>query len=177
MNIYRCHHCCRFPDHYTQLSQRLKIYWITIMIGKRGIMQTYSKFLGCLDLQHSSFQHYLDHQYLFQCKDTVLDCLRLQNSRQQLIKKHKRKNIYIFPDNEKLFSNYRDKFWRPYQHKNLPFGNGASSSRHWHKVQRSVSTSSPQQSPPSKSHPPWLFSSSHTPSPFQSRLKHPKIQS
>ena len=146
------------------------------MIGKRGIMQTYSKFLGCLDLQHSSFQHYLDHQYLFQCKDTVLDCLRLQNSRQQLIKKHKRKNIYIFPDNEKLFSDYRDKFWRPYQHKNLPFGNGASSSRHWHKVQRSVSTSSPQQSPPSKSHPPWLFSSSHTPSPFQSRLKHPKIQ-
>ena len=41
-------------------------------------------------------------------------------------------------------------------------------------MQRSVSTSSPQQSPPSKSQPPWLFSSSQTPSPFQSRLKHPK---
>ena len=63
------------------------------MIGKRGIMQTYSKFLGCLDLQHSSFQHYLDHQYLFQCKDTVLDCLRLQNSRQQLIKNTKEKTF------------------------------------------------------------------------------------
>ena len=66
------------------------------MIGKRGIVQTYSKFLGCLDLQHSSFQHYLDHQYLLQCKDTVLDCLHLQNSRQQLIEKHKRKTFKSF---------------------------------------------------------------------------------
>ena len=75
-----------------------------MIIGKNGIeVQTYSKFLDCLDLRHNNFQGYLDHQYLFQCKDTVLDCLRLQNSRQQLIKKHKRKkNIYIFPDNEKL---------------------------------------------------------------------------
>ena len=52
--------------------------------GKRCIMKTYSRFLGGLDLQHSSFQHHLDHQYLFQCKDTVLDCLRLQSSSQQL---------------------------------------------------------------------------------------------
>ena len=56
----------------------------------------------------------------------------------------------------------------------LPFGNGVSPSRHWHRVQRSVSGSSPQQSFPSKSHPAWLFWSSQIPSPFQSRLKHPK---
>ena len=57
------------------------------MIGKRGIMQTYSKFLGCLDLQHSSFQHYLDHQYHSQCKGIDRDCWSLQNSSQQLIKR------------------------------------------------------------------------------------------
>ena len=54
----------------------------------------------------------------------------LASSKQQATanKKHKRKNIYY--DIQKLFSNHCDKFWRAYQHKNLPFGNGASSSRH-----------------------------------------------
>ena len=47
-------------------------------------MQTYSKFLGCLDLQHSSFLHYLGHQYHSQSKGTVLGCLCLQSSNQQL---------------------------------------------------------------------------------------------
>ena len=50
-------------------------------------MQTYSNFLGCLDLRHSNFQHYLDHQYHSQCKGIGQGCLSLQNSNQQLMKK------------------------------------------------------------------------------------------
>ena len=48
-------------------------------------MQTYSKFLGYLDLQYSNYQHYLDHQYHSQCKDIGQGCLSLQNSNQQLM--------------------------------------------------------------------------------------------
>ena len=58
-----------------------------MMIGKKGIMQTYSKFRSCLDLRHSNFQHYLDHQYHSQCKGIGQGCLSLQNSNQQLKKK------------------------------------------------------------------------------------------
>ena len=56
-------------------------------IENSGVMQTYSKFQGCLDLQHSNFQRYWDHQCLSQYKYTVLHCLSLQNSSQQLIKR------------------------------------------------------------------------------------------
>ena len=50
-------------------------------------LQTYSSFLDYLHHPCSNFREWQGHQFQYQCKDTALDCLSLQNNSQQLIKR------------------------------------------------------------------------------------------
>ena len=76
------------PLHVVESSHTTKKVLCTLLrILQNDTLQTYSSFLDYLHHPCSNFREWQGHQFQSQCKGTALDCLSLQNSSQQLIKR------------------------------------------------------------------------------------------
>ena len=101
---YKCHCHYMLSHHHIQLKT---INYYLSGIEEIYQLKTYSSFLGWLHHPGSNFQRYRGHQYQSQCKGTLLDCLNLQSSSQQLNWKKDNHIITLLGEKQRKYTKYQ----------------------------------------------------------------------